>query len=589
MSEPESKPPEDSTVAARPSSRARPGGTGSGTPTPAPRDQGAPDAASGGRAIATPTTEELSGAELDRVLLGDELTRAHGIATVFGVLCFAVLPALPALDGDPTAKLLFGISLAIIGPMSLWLWFATRPQREYRRWILRTYVFTIAIGAAFIEYYIGVFSPVLVLLALGIYFVSQSGDPVQSLVVPAFVIAAHATMAVLMTAGVVSDRGLIAATQASFSSHVFIAVAGSGVLVFTTYLARMARASMRETIARSNEAMLLAQRREALLVEAQQHLQRALQVAVGKPGHYTGKLAGPYRLDVIIGFGAMGEIYAAKHVESDHSAAVKLLQPNVQERPDLVERFLREGEICQRLDSPHLVQVHAVGRLDSGEPYLAMELLEGCDLAALLRKENSLPLHAIVELARALAEGLGHAHDAGVIHRDLKPVNVFRTQGPAGQRWKILDFGISKLSTGTGTLTQVGIVGTPGYMSPEQARGYAVDHRSDIFSMAVVLYRALTGRPAFTGSAAPQIMFDVVYKTPERPSSIIKELPAEIDLVLAIGLAKDPKDRWASARDFASALELASRRAIDPEVKARARGLVKANPWGELAAQVARG
>jgi serine/threonine-protein kinase len=123
-------------------------------------------------------------------------------------------------------------------------------------------------------------------------------------------------------------------------------------------------------------------------------------------------------------------------------------------------------------------------------------------------------------------------------------------------------------------------------MSPEQARGHSVDHRSDIFSMAVVLYRALTGRPAFSGSDTPQIMFEVVYKTPERPSSIIKHLPSEIDLVMAIALAKDPRGRWQSAREFAHAFELASRRTLGAELRARAYAIVKAYPWGQAVPQV---
>jgi serine/threonine-protein kinase len=195
-----------------------------------------------------------------------------------------------------------------------------------------------------------------------------------------------------------------------------------------------------------------------------------------------------------------------------------------------------------------------------------------------------LSIHDAVELASALGEGLTHAHEAGVIHRDLKPVNVFQSQDGSGRRcWKILDFGISKLRDSSGTLTDIAIVGTPGYMSPEQARGLPVDPRSDVFSMALVLYRALTGRPAFTGTDPTQIMFAVVYRTPERPSSIIKSLPTQIDLVLAIALAKDHEQRWRSAREFAQAFALASRGGLGHELRARGREVVEHHPWGELA------
>jgi serine/threonine-protein kinase len=278
----------------------------------------------------------------------------------------------------------------------------------------------------------------------------------------------------------------------------------------------------------------------------------------------------------------MGEVYEARHVGTDQAAAVKLLRPSALSRADLVERFLREGAICTELKNPHLVEVHAVGKLQDGAPYMAMELLRGSDLAARLRKDGSLPLRDVIELAQALGAGLSHVHDAGVVHRDLKPVNVFHAEVDGSERrWKILDFGVSKLRSSTGTLTDVGVVGTPGYMSPEQARGLPVDHRSDIFAMGVVLYRSLTGRPAFTGSDTPQIMFEVVYRMPERPSAALKDLPSDVDLVLALALAKDPRERWASVRELADALVAASRRQLDAAARTRAHAVLRACPWGQ--------
>jgi serine/threonine-protein kinase len=200
-----------------------------------------------------------------------------------------------------------------------------------------------------------------------------------------------------------------------------------------------------------------------------------------------------------------------------------------------------------------------------------------------LRKDGAMALVEVVTLARELAAALAHAHAAGVVHRDIKPVNVFLNEDPEthARSWKILDFGISKLVDSTGTLTNVGIVGTPGYMSPEQAQGHAVDPRSDVFSMCVVLYRALTGRPAFSGSDTPQIMFEVVYKSPLRPSAAIPGLPFEVDTVFALGLAKNPDDRWASAAEVADALELASEAKSRSEWKSRARKVLKMQPWGQ--------
>jgi serine/threonine protein kinase len=381
---------------------------------------------------------------------------------------------------------------------------------------------------------------------------------------------------------VVRDVGLLDASQAPISSHIFFVVAVTIVLALTARMAAVSRASMRAALLRSHEAMQVARKGEALLAEAQQQLERALGVAIGKPSHYSGQVAGAYRLELVVGIGAMGEVYSAEHLETGKLAAVKLLRPSSLSRPDLVERFLREGAICTALKSPHLVEVYDVGTLADGAPYLTMELLEGSDLAARLRKDGSLPLAEVLELAEALAQGLTQVHAAGVVHRDLKPVNVFQT-GTSDQRrvWKILDFGVSKQRTSTGTLTDVGVVGTPGYMSPEQARGLPVDHRSDIFAMGLVLYRSLTGRPAFSGNDTPQIMFEVVYKMPERPSATVKNLPSEVDLVFAIALAKDPRERWASVRELADALALAAQKEITPELRRRAHGVLRTLPWSQ--------
>src|SRR5439155_13924929 len=139
------------------------------------------------------------------------------------------------------------------------------------------------------------------------------------------------------------------------------------------------------------------------------------------------------------------------------------------------------------------------------------------------------PLAELVELVRQIAAGLSAAHRAGVVHRDLKPANLFLVEKPGDDTWKILDFGVAKLRGSTGTLTQRAIIGTPGYMSPEQAQGREVDPRSDVFSLGAVLYRALTGRPAFSGPDLPQILFDIVYRCPTRPSEIVASLPRDVD------------------------------------------------------------
>ncbi len=583
MKDPPSGTPDGVTVVSMKSSRAR-----ARSKRPTSSDSSNPRAitSSGSHSVhtsGTPLSASQRADVLTDVLLGDERNRAHGFALAIGWIAFSVACALPFLDGHPIAKTWCGGALIAIVLSSIWAYERTRPGMLYNRRAHRLYGTLITTAVVAVEYYCGVFSPVALIVTLGVYFLGQSADHFQSLGLTVYVCASYVVLALLITFHVVPDVGLFDASGATLTSHLFGVVAVTAVLAITVRMARVSRASMREAIERSNDAILASQQREALLLEAQQHLERALHVAVGKPGVHTGKLAGSYRLGIVIGVGAMGEIYEAVRETDGVHAAIKLMQANAAERDDLVKRFLREAEICQRLNNPHIVRVFDSGTMEDGASYMAMELLRGTDLAAHLRKHGAMPLHDVVGLAHDLGVALTHAHEAGVVHRDLKPVNVFLAEDEDNQsrRWKILDFGISKLTDSSGTLTNVGIVGTPGYMSPEQAQGHAVDTRSDVFSMCVVLYRALTGRPAFTGNDTPQIMFEVVYKSPMRPTLALESLPPELDIVFAIGLAKKPEDRWATAQELAEALDGASRGKVRDEWRSRARKILKAQPWGE--------
>jgi serine/threonine-protein kinase len=291
--------------------------------------------------------------------------------------------------------------------------------------------------------------------------------------------------------------------------------------------------------------------------------------------------AGPYVLRDRIGRGAMGEVYSAKHVESAGLAAVKLLLGDMQSDPMLMQRFLREGEAASKLHGPNVVEIFEVGKLDDGAPYLAMELLRGHDLAWHLRRRGQLSIEEVATLVDEVAAGLEVARVAGVVHRDLKPQNLFLAQQTNSTPvWKILDFGVSKLDDSAGTLTKDVIVGTPGYMSPEQAGGGLTSHRSDLFSFGAVVYRALTGEPPFAAGDTPQTLYQVVYKNPIRPSALVQGLPPDVDLVVAIALAKDPADRFESALDMAAAMKLAVANKLDPQRRLHARTLLAALPWG---------
>jgi serine/threonine-protein kinase len=267
---------------------------------------------------------------------------------------------------------------------------------------------------------------------------------------------------------------------------------------------------------------------------------------------------------------------------------VKVVRANVLESPSLLTRFLREGEVAGALNVPNVVRVFEVGEIAEGVPYIAMELLHGHDLAWHLRQRSQLDIAFVVNLIEQVAAGLQAAHEVGVVHRDLKPQNLFLTE-PQGEQeglWKILDFGISKLRGSSGTLTQNMIVGTPGYMAPEQAQGLTTDARSDIFALGAVAYRALTGRPPFAGADMLQILFEVVYKNPLAPSDFCPLLPEDVELVLAIALAKQPADRFVGVTELALSLRSASRGELDHGVRERGRALLERAPWARASAEV---
>jgi serine/threonine-protein kinase len=279
----------------------------------------------------------------------------------------------------------------------------------------------------------------------------------------------------------------------------------------------------------------------------------------------------------------MGEVYAATDTESGGDAAIKVLQSSMLGDDQLVARFLREGEAASQLEGANVVAIYEVGTIGAnGAPYIAMELLRGHDLGWHLRQRGALPLDEVLALAEQVARALEAARRAGIVHRDLKPQNLFLAQQhAAAPLWKILDFGVSRLAGTSGTLTMDMIVGTPGYMSPEQAAGGSeVTHRSDVFSFGAVVYRTLTGQPPFAGSDTPQILYQVVYRNPARPSQLVPGLPGDVDLVLAIALAKDPGDRFASATELADALRAAAKTRLDPAVRLHAQTLLASLPWG---------
>jgi serine/threonine protein kinase len=211
-----------------------------------------------------------------------------------------------------------------------------------------------------------------------------------------------------------------------------------------------------------------------------------------------------------------------------------------------------------------------------------MERLRGQDLAEVLRHERRMGAAEAADMVTQIARGIGVAHEAGIVHRDLKPQNVFLAETDGPDVWKILDFGVSKLADGGATLTRGAVLGTPSYMAPEQARGESVDARADVYAVAAIAYRALTGRPPYAGVDVVTVLLEVVQKMPLRPRAVA-DLDAALESVLMIGLAKDREDRFATAGELASALARAANGDLDEPLRARAGMLQRKHPWGEEA------
>jgi serine/threonine-protein kinase len=508
---------------------------------------------------------------------------AIGLAIVVAVLS-------PLVGGDEIGKRFLLGGLATIIGCSSWLAWKLRDDAGYT--IGRVLVAAVGcmIGAFCGIWFFGVYSPAPIVLPFGLYFFSAGQSFRATMGVYLSCTLVYFAMCVLTWSGVAVDHGVIRGDELGPADRAVVVLLVEATLLATFLAARNTRIATLRAIELHGKAIRGIAQREALLEEARQDLQAALRA--GGLGRFTDSVLGSYKIGKLIGRGAMGEVYEAAHVTTGAPAAVKLLQAHVLANPELVRRFLREAKIAASLDVPNVVRVLEVGAPDAPFPYLAMERLTGEDLADHLRRHRRMPMSRVVQLVRDLGRGLDAARAAGIVHRDMKPRNVFladtRGSGDAAGRriWKILDFGVSKLSDGEGTQTKDQIVGTPAYMAPEQASAGEVTHQTDLYALGVIAYRALTGRPAFTGEHTAETLYQVVYQMPPRPSDVAR-LPPDVDHVLMIGMAKRAADRFESAAELADALEAASRGTLAAEVRARAERLAMKQPWGTVGTRAA--
>ncbi len=263
-----------------------------------------------------------------------------------------------------------------------------------------------------------------------------------------------------------------------------------------------------------------------------------------------------YRLESRIGRGGMGVVYRAHHINLERRAAVKIIAPDLAESSGFRERFTREARIAAGLQHPNIVTVYDAGEVD-GTLYLAMQLVDGADLAAMLRAEGRLRPYRAIDVCRQVASALDAAHAQGLIHRDVKPANVLIE----GRVAYLTDFGLTKRLEGThAPLTRAGdVVGTIHYVAPEQIEGGTVSARTDVYSLGCLLYHCLTGQVPFARDTDVGVIYAHLSEDPPRPSRVRADLPEGLDAVIAKGLEKAPERRFASCGD----LMAAARGAVD--------------------------
>jgi serine/threonine protein kinase/class 3 adenylate cyclase len=267
------------------------------------------------------------------------------------------------------------------------------------------------------------------------------------------------------------------------------------------------------------------------------------------------EIGGAYRLVRVIGAGGMGTVYEARHVRLNKRCAVKVLLHDLQADATYLERFRREAEVTSRLKNRHICEVLDFSHLGDGSLYLAMEFLEGEDLASRIRRRPLAP-RELAPIIEGISQALTAAHSIGVIHRDIKPANIFIARTPEGAEIsKLLDFGAAKRVGQDTNLTASGqVLGSVWYVSPEQARGQELDPRTDIFSLGIVIFEALTGKNPFEAASPTDTLFRIVSDPAPPLRSLQPALPAGLDEVLQRALAKRREERFATVADFAEAL-----------------------------------
>ncbi|MBJ93973.1 MAG: hypothetical protein CMP23_05785 [Rickettsiales bacterium] len=514
---------------------------------------------------------------VDTGLEAEEAARARTIGLVFFLVCSPTACWAPLLDGDPSLKAPVALLVGLFALFGLYVfWLASVPERYTRR-VFLVYGMLAVVASIMVLIYLGPFSPTALAVTLGISFFGQGADRRGAWLICGSAIVLCLSLYTLILTGLVADVGVFRGEEGGFSGRLFMTVMVPLVLLVTMMQAYWARQGVESALETAVESTMEASRRAVQLEEAQAELER-IAAAGGMLGHMSGRTVGAYKLGPLLGRGGSGEVYDCVDSRDNSNVAVKVLVCNDLDGDNIPIRFQREGEIATQLVSPYVTRVYEYGRAAGGTLYIAMERMEGSDLAAILRRDSRLEFDEARELVHHVCQGISEAHRLGVIHRDIKPHNIFQAlQADGSTVWKVLDFGVSKLAANFASITRSGVVGTPQYMSPEQARGEPVDVRADVYGVGAVLYRVLTGQPPMPGRNHTAL-FNAAFRRPVRPRLLVPEMSRQVEAVLALAMAPAPEGRFQTLELFRAAFDKAATGELPVAILQRASTV----PWNTL-------
>jgi len=495
------------------------------------------------------------------VLLADEILRTRAFLWLSGSLGVVGAVASLLFDGSEVFGRAFRVSVVLLVLGYVALGIHIRKPENYSPTKALGVVAVCNLGGVVASFFYGVFSPCPMILMIPIAFFGLSRSGVAATVAYATAAGAMLVGTLAIVVGLVEDPGLVRATELDPLRQVLYALLVQVVYAVAFVLARFSRRATRTAVRQMEVALRAVEDREARLDEAHERLGQVL--GGSSRGPLSGRSYGRWTLGSLLGRGAMGQVYASG------DAAVKVLNPSAATQPTSLMLFQREAKALQSVNAENVVRF-----LDHGTepgPFLVMERVYGETLEDRLRHQNALSVDALRSFVEQVCRGLEAAHAVGVVHRDLKPSNVVAARiGDRQEAWKLFDFGVAKDLGDEASLTMGMVLGTPAYMSPEQLRGGAVDARADVYSLAATVYRALTGRRPFVGRTYQKMVGHALRDRPVRPSAFVA-VPKQIELVLALGLARDRDDRPHSAMAFYRAFEAAAARNLDDKTKERGR------------------